>query len=87
MPLDRHFWWIGGLAIIGGVLLALFALVNSSGGWEATRLWFYLLASAMLTITGIQLIIYWIQMRVLEELSYRDELIALELHSEEKETV
>ncbi len=87
VPLDRHFWWIGGLAITAGVILALFALVNGSVGWEATRLWFYLLASAMLTIGGIQLIIYWIQMRVLEELSYRDELIAFQLQSEGKETV
>ena len=84
VPLDRHFWWAGGLAILLGLSLGLFALSNGTRVWELTRLWFYLLGSAMLIITGIQLIIYWIQMRVLEELSARDDLIGQELQNQEK---
>jgi hypothetical protein len=35
-------------------------------------LWLYLLGSAMLILVGVQLIIYWVLMRVLEELSQRE---------------
>lgn len=76
---DRHFWWMGGLAIVLGIALGLFVMVRGAQDWEISRLWLYLLGSAMLVLTGIQLVIYWIQMRVLEELSQRDALIAQEL--------
>ena len=41
-------------------------------GWEIARLWLYLLGSAMLTLVGVQLVVYWVLLRVLEELSQRD---------------
>ena len=41
-------------------------------GWEIGRLWFYLLSSALLFLAGIQLVIYWLLLRILEELSQRD---------------
>jgi len=41
-------------------------------GWDMSRLWLYLLGSAMLILMGVQLIIYWILMRVLENLSQRE---------------
>ena len=75
VPLDRHFWWMGGLSILFGTIIGIVAIVQGTQNWEPTRLWFYLLGSAMLDITGIQLIIYWIQMRVLEELSQRDAVV------------
>ncbi len=43
-------------------------------GWDVARLWLYMLGSAMFILVGVQLIIYWVLMRVLEELSQRDEL-------------
>ncbi|NMC79484.1 MAG: hypothetical protein GYA59_09000, partial [Chloroflexi bacterium] len=42
--------------------------------WEITRLWFYLLASAMAILVGIQLVIYWILLKVLDELSKQEAL-------------
>ena len=36
------------------------------------RLWLYLLGSAMLILMGVQFIIYWVLLRVLEELSQRE---------------
>jgi hypothetical protein len=44
-------------------------------GWEIARLWLYLLGSAMFILMGVQLILYWILMRVLDELSQREALM------------
>jgi len=35
------------------------------------RLWLYLLGAAMLVLTGLQLSVFWVIMRVLEELNQR----------------
>ena len=71
-PLDHQFGWIGVLSTTAGVLLSLGAFGLSLGGWEIARLWFYLLASALLVVIGLQLSISWIVMRVLEELARRE---------------
>ncbi len=79
VPLDRHFWWMGGLSTLFGLVIGGVALLIGTQNWEPSRLWFYLLSGAMFTLTGIQLFIYWIQMRVLEELSQREAIIDREL--------
>lgn len=71
-PLDRHFGWIGLVSILIGATLGFIALVLGVQGWEIQRLWFYLLTSALLSLAGIQLFIYWLLLRVLEELSQRE---------------
>lgn len=71
-PLDRHFGWMGILSASAGVLLSLGALVLGLNGWAITRLWFYLLISALLIVIGVQLGVSWVVMRVLEELSQRE---------------
>jgi glycosyltransferase involved in cell wall biosynthesis len=71
-PLDRHFGWFGLLSIAVGLVMGLVSLALGIDGWEIARLWLYLLGSAMLILTGVQLIIYWILLRVLDELSQRD---------------
>jgi hypothetical protein len=48
------------------------------------RLWFYMLGSAMLILTGVQLFIYWVQMRVLEELSLRETMTTKALAGQER---
>ena len=78
-PLEQHFGWLGLLGLVGGLLMGLIGLVLGIGGWEIARLWLYLLGSAMLTLVSVQLIIYWILMRVLEELSQREDLVAKDL--------
>jgi len=72
--LDHYFGWIGTAAIITGLLLGGVSTILGVNGWEISRLWLYLLGSAMFILVGIQLIIYWILMRVLEELSQREEM-------------
>ncbi len=71
-PLDLHFGWIGMISILIGLGIASVALVLGVRGWEIERLWFYLLSSALLSLAGIQLVIYWLLIRILEELSKRE---------------
>jgi hypothetical protein len=75
-PLDRHFWWLGLLALLAGILLAVASLALSLQGWPQTRLWFWQLGAAMSAIIGVQLVIGWFIMRVLEELSQREARVA-----------
>ena len=71
-PLDLHFGWMGMIAVVLGLAIALVSLALGVQGWEIGRLWFYLLSSALLFLAGIQLVIYWLLLRILEELSQRD---------------
>lgn len=71
-PLDLHFGWMGMVAAVLGLAIALVSLALGIQGWEIGRLWFYLLSSALLFLAGIQLVIYWLLIRILEELSQRD---------------
>ena len=71
-PLDRQFGWMGALSFLIGLVIGLVSLGLGIGGWDFNRLWFYLIGSAFFILVGVQLIIYWLLMRVLEELSQRD---------------
>jgi hypothetical protein len=71
-PLDRRFWWMGLIAIIAGILLAVITLILGLNGWEMSRLWFWQLVAAMISLIGVQLLIGWFIMRVLEDLSQRE---------------
>jgi glycosyltransferase involved in cell wall biosynthesis len=70
--LDHHFGWLGLLAALGGVLLGGVSFSLGLRGWDVTRLWLYLLGSALLVLVGLQLMISWLVMRVLEDLSERE---------------
>jgi glycosyltransferase involved in cell wall biosynthesis len=74
--LDQHFGWIGLMALIIGLLLGLVSLIFGLSGWPVWRLWFYYLVSASLSLVGIQLVIAWVQMQVLDALKARDALVA-----------
>lgn len=71
-PLDQQFGWMGGVSILVGVVIAVVSLSLGMSGWDIDRLWFYLLGSAMLFLAGIQLFVYWLLLRILEELSQRE---------------
>ncbi len=71
-PLDYHFGWMGAISIVAGLFVAGLSLTLGVRGWEIARLWLYLLGSAMMILIGVQLSIYWVLMRVLEELSQRE---------------
>ena len=71
-PLDQQFGWMGITAVVLGVAVGAVSLVLGVRGWEIDRLWFYLLSSAMIFLVGVQLFIYWLLLRILEELSQRE---------------
>jgi glycosyltransferase involved in cell wall biosynthesis len=77
--LDRHLGWMGSAALGLGLILGLASLVLALQGLPVSRLWFYYLASASLSLVGIQLMVAWVQMQVLDALKARDNLIANDL--------
>ena len=83
--LDHYFSWIGLGALAAGLLLGGISTILGVNGGDITRLWLYLLGSAMFILVGVQLIIYWILMRVLEELSQREEMTKKDMGSSAKE--
>ena len=82
-PLDRQFWWMGALSALVGILVGGTSLALGFSGWPVARLWLWLLGSSMLILMGMQLVISWILMRVLEELSQREVKIGLDMRREE----
>jgi len=82
--LDHHFGWMGLLSAVAGIGVGIASvLLGMAGGWPISRLWLYLLGSAMLILIGVQLTISWIVMRALEELSKRESQIATDLKQTE----
>jgi len=73
-PLDLHFGWMGIVAFFLGLVIAAISLTLGVQGWDIERLWFYLLGSALLFLAGLQLFVYWLLIRILEELSKRESL-------------
>jgi hypothetical protein len=78
-PLDRQFGWMGLGALLAGTGVGLLSLVLGVRGWEIERLWFYLLSSALMLLAGLQLVIYWLLLRVLDELNQREALTRQDL--------
>ena len=70
-PLEQHFGWAGLAAMVVGLCVGVVSLIFSLKGWPIYRVWFYLLAAAMSLISGLQLVVFWIIMQVLSELSER----------------
>ncbi len=70
--IEKHYWWLGILAILGGfgtyVAAALFDLTNPA----LPASWFAPVVSALLVLTGVQLVSAWSLARVLAELSRRE---------------
>jgi hypothetical protein len=79
-PLDRQFGWMGLVALLGGLVAGGISLGFGFAGWPVSRLWLYLLGSAMLILVGLQLMISWTVMRVLEGLNQRELLVTADLN-------
>ena len=59
-PIDHQFGWLGAVVFLGGITLAVTSLALSLKGWEISRLWLWLLGSALFTLVGLQLFISWV---------------------------
>jgi hypothetical protein len=70
--LDHYFGWLGLVSLTCGLGIGTASLAFGLQGWPVSRLWLYFLGSALFILMGLQLVISWLQMRVLEELSRRD---------------
>ncbi|MBI4927195.1 MAG: glycosyltransferase family 2 protein [Anaerolineae bacterium] len=71
-PLDRQFGWMGALSFLVGLAIGIVSVALGVSGWDINRLWLYLIGSSLFILVGIQLLISWIVMRVLEDLSQRE---------------
>jgi len=78
-PLDQQFGWMGVLSLLAGSAIGIVALMLGLGGWEIERLWFYMLGSALIFLAGVQLVTYWLLLRVLDELNRREFLTKQDL--------
>jgi len=78
-PIERHFWWWGLLAMAAGFVLGFASFGLALNDWPIERLWLYLLAGTMLILVGLQLVLFWIIMRVLLELSQRELMVQNDL--------
>ena len=78
-PLEFSFGWIGLGTFLAGFVISVVTLALGISGWEMNRLWLYLAGSAMLILVGTQLMISWILIRILSELSMRDDMAARDM--------
>ena len=76
---DRHFGWVGLLSFLGGIIMGIVSLALGFSGWTIIEQWLYLLGSAMFILMGVQLMISWIFVEVLDEISQRDKLTKQDL--------
>jgi hypothetical protein len=81
---ERHFGWIGLGLGIGGAVLGLVSLFLGLRGWEITRLWLWLLGSALFVLVGVQMMLFWMLIQVLDALDTRDARIGAELTRAER---
>ncbi len=79
---ERHFGWMGLVLAASGALLAGCSLLLGLNGWEITRLWLWLLGSALLFLVGVQLTLFWTLIQVLDALDQREEQIGEDLREE-----
>jgi len=81
-PLERHFGWLGLVAAGLGLAAGAGSLTLSLSGWSIERLWLYLLGAAMLLVVGLELTVFWLIMRVLDELSQREVQVAQDMEGQ-----
>ncbi|NSW52283.1 MAG: glycosyltransferase family 2 protein [Anaerolineae bacterium] len=78
-PLEYQFGWMGLGGFATGFLVMVVSLALSFTGWDVARLWLYLLGGALINLVGIQLVIYWLLITVLDQLRQREVVVAADL--------
>jgi hypothetical protein len=80
-PIENYFGWIGAIILVLGHATGAVSLVLGIQGWDISRIWLYLLGSSMAILFGVQMIIYWLLLRVLQELNQREDLVKKDMNS------
>jgi glycosyltransferase involved in cell wall biosynthesis len=70
--IERHYWWLGILAVLAGVGCYAAAVAANLTAPTSPAPWFAPVVSAMLVLVGVQLVSAWALARMLGELSQRD---------------
>jgi hypothetical protein len=81
--IERHYWWMGIILIILGVSSYAAAVYFDLTNPALAASWFAPVASALLILTGVQLVGAWGLARVLAELSNREDKTDLDLRHAE----
>jgi len=81
-PLERDFWWLGTLSGLAGLIIYLLAVRYHWTAPTAPAPWFAPAVSALLVLTGLQLVCSWFLARILSELSQRELSAANDLNGE-----
>jgi len=79
VPLERQFWWMGLLGGMSGLAFGVISLILALRDWPIERLWLYLLTGTVLVLAGVQLEVFWVIVRVLDELSQREALVRADI--------
>lgn len=82
---ESAFGWIGLLSLAAGFAFGLLSLMLALSGWSVQQLWLYYVTSAGLTLIGLQMIIAWVQMEVLDTLRIREQLVAEDMQGKKTE--
>lgn len=80
---EQHFGWAGIVLLVGALAIAVTSLVLAFNGWTLEQLWLYYLATACFALIGIQLVVSWIQVQVLDTLRVRERLADEDLRGKE----
>jgi hypothetical protein len=81
-PLERDFWWVGALSGLLGIAIYALAVRYDWTAPGSPAPWFAPAVSALLVLTGLQLICSWFLARILSELSQRELSAANDLNGE-----
>lgn len=81
--IEKHYWWLGLLAVFFGIAIYIAAAVFDLTNPALSASWFAPVVSALLVLTGVQLVAAWGLARMLAELSMRDGLASRDLHGSE----
>ncbi|HTP08961.1 MAG TPA: glycosyltransferase family 2 protein [Anaerolineae bacterium] len=71
-PLETHFGTLGIVLASVGAIAAVVLLVLALSGWTLAQMWLWMIAGAMATLIGLQLIVSRVIMNVLSDLSQRE---------------
>lgn len=75
---DQALGWVGVLLMLAALALSTLSLILGMQGWEVSRLWFYYLISASLGLIGVQLVVAFVQIQVLDALRTRNDLALID---------